>query len=196
MSKSKNKNKNQYVSKAKKKGFLTGISGDLPTKGNIKNTALETGKDLLVGVIGGGLIGAAIGKPSLIIGTIITGAGHYADNKLATIFGIGMMASNGFQKGKAVSGLEGIDGVKERMQAYKESFSEKLYLDKIIKTKAVVEGIGEVQYFTYPNAELQGSLAALDEIENQIAESGMQFQGQLPQEQYEIAGSDFEDRNF
>ena len=184
------KKKNTYKAKAKKKGFMQNISKGLETKGNVKNTVLETGKDLLVGVIGGGLIGAAIGKASLGIGALVTGVGHYSDNKLATIFGVGMMASNGFQKGKAVSGLDGLDGVKERVMAYKETFSEKLFLDKIIPKKAAAtNGIGEVQYFRYPNNELNGDLAALDFIENQITESGMQ-QMQGGSMEYDVNGTD------
>ena len=43
--------------------------------------------------------------------------------------------------------------------------------------------MGEVQYFTYPN-EMNNDLAALDYIENQITESGIQ--------QMKIAGGDFD----
>jgi len=166
--------KNTYKVRAKKKGFIKHMSKSLETKGNVKNTMLETGKDLVVGVIGGGLIGAAIGKASLGVGALVTGAGHYANNNMATIFGIGMMAANGFQRGKSVSGLDGLDGVKERVQAYKETFSEKLFIDKLIAKKtAAVNGMGNIQYFNYPN-DASGDLAALDYIENQITESGMQ----------------------
>ena len=169
------KKNNSYEKQAKKKKFMQHISSGLDTKGNVKNTVLETGKDLLVGVIGGGLVGAAIGRASLGVGVLVAGAGHYANNKLATVFGIGMMASNGFQKGKSVAGLDGIDGVQERLQAYKETFSEKLFLDKIIAKKTeAVKGIGEVQYFTHPNEVNGNSLSALDYIENQITESGLQ----------------------
>ena len=170
------KKKNRYSQKAKKKHFLSGMNEELPTKGNAKNTLLETGKDILIGVLGGGLIGAVIGKPSLAVGIITTGAGHYTDNKLIQLLGIGMMAANGFQKTGAVSGLEGLEGVKERLQAYKESLSEKFYLDKILKKKGATNGIGELQYFSYPGSSVNGDLAALDDIENQLAESAMQFQ--------------------
>src|SRR6478752_1544694 len=136
------KKKNRYSQKAKKKHFLSGMNEELPTKGNAKNTLLETGKDILIGVVGGGLIGAIIGKPSLAVGIITTGAGHYTDNKLIQLLGIGMMAANGFQKAGSVSGLEGLEGVKERLQAYKESLGEKFYLDKILKKKGATNGIG------------------------------------------------------
>jgi hypothetical protein len=170
------KKKNQYKSNARKKNFLKGMNEELPTKGNVKNTVLETGKDLLVAVLGGGLIGSAIGRPSLAIGLVTTGTGHYMQNRLLTLLGIGMMAANGFQKSKAVNGLEGLDGIKDRLMAYKENFSEKLYLDKIIKQKsAATNGIGELQYFNYNN-DLNGGLNAMESIENQLIESGMQFQ--------------------
>ena len=169
--------KNQYKQKARKKGFLSGMNEELPTKGNVKNTMLETGKDLLVAVLGGGLIGSAIGRPSLAIGIVATGTGHYTQSRMLTLLGIGMMAANGFQKGKGVNGLEGLDGVKERLMAYKENFSEKLYLDKIMKQKsaAATNGIGELQYFNY-DQEMNGGLSALNSIEDQLIESGMQFQ--------------------
>ena len=169
--------KNQYKQKARKKGFLSGMNEELPTKGNVKNTMLETGKDLLVAVLGGGLIGSAIGRPSLAIGIVATGTGHYTQSRMLTLLGIGMMAANGFQRGKGVNGLEGLDGVKERLMAYKENFSEKLYLDKILKQKsaAATNGIGELQYFNY-DQEMNGGLSALNSIEDQLIESGMQFQ--------------------
>ena len=146
-------------------------------------TAVETGKDLIVGVIGGGLAGAAIGKSSLLAGILVTGAGHYIKNRYVQLIGIGMMASNGFQQGGSgvANGLDGIDGIKDRLMAYKDSFSQKFYLDRFLKKKAIAPtaataGIGEVQYFTYPEA-MNGDLAALNDIENQLAESALEFQG-------------------
>lgn len=169
------KRKNRYQRRSKKKHFLSGMNAGLKTRGSIKNTALETGKDVLIGVLGGGLIGAAIGKPSLLVGILTTGAGHFTGNKLVQILGIGLMAGGGFQKATAVSGVEGLEGIKERIKAYKDSLSDKFYFDKIIGRKTGANGIGELQYFTYPDT--MGELAALNDIEQQIAESAMQFQG-------------------
>jgi hypothetical protein len=184
------KKKNRYIKNAKKKGFLSGMNEGLKTKGNLKNTALETGKDILVGVIGGGLIGAAIGRPSLLVGLVTTGVGHYSDNKLVQLLGIGLMAGGGYQKATGVSGLEGLEGVKERLQAFKVSMSDKLFLDKFLKKNAGTSGIGELQYFTYPDT--MGELAALNDIERQIEESAIQFQGNSGTEDYEVG--DLEDR--
>ena len=103
------KRKNQYAKRAKRKNFMENFGSGLDTKGDMKNSALETGKDILVGVLGGGLIGAAIGKPSLIVGIVTTGVGHYSGNKLTQLLGIGLMAANGFQKNTTVSGVEDHD---------------------------------------------------------------------------------------
>jgi hypothetical protein len=177
--------KNRYQKKATKKGFFAGLNQGLPTKGNLKNSVMETGLSLLVGVLGGGLIGSAIGRPSLLAGLAATGVGHYSDSKILQLFGVGMMAANGFQKG-GVSGLEGLDGIKERIQAYRETFSEKLYLDKLLKKRGATDGFGDLQYFTYPDNSMNGSLAALDDIEQQIADSARQFQGRLVGNEYDM----------
>jgi hypothetical protein len=163
---------NSYEKKAERAGFAAMANG-LDTKGNIKNTLIETGKDLLIGVIGGGLVGSAIGKPSLLIGIGVSGLGHFMGNRLVSLAGIGMMAANGFQT-KTVNGPDdGMEGIKDRVMAFKDSFGQKLYLDKILKKKdaAAVTGFGNLQYFNYAN-EVAG-LAALNNVEEQIENSAM-----------------------
>ncbi len=179
------KRKNTYVKNARKKSALAGITQTLETKGDLKNTAIETAKDLVVGVIGGGIVGAALGRASLLVGTAINGIGHYTKSRLASVFGIGMMASNGFQKpADQVTGTEKqgvLEGVKERLTAYKESFLTKLYVDKIMKKKQQssgdgTSGVGEVKYFVYPgNKNKETDMSELERIENQVAESAKQF---------------------
>ena len=178
------KRKTKYAKKAKRQTFMQSFGSDLKTKGSVKNTAIATGKDILICVLGGGLIGAAIGRPSLAVGMAATGLGHYSGNKLTQLLGIGMMAANGFQRNTTVSGIEGLDGVKERVQAFKESMSERLYLDKLKRgaSAGTTSGFGDLQYFSYPNNDL----AALDAIEDQLSDSAMQFQGQLPQAEYDM----------
>jgi hypothetical protein len=163
--------KNKYAKKAQRAQFMEKVNG-LQTKGNVKNTLIETGKDLLVGVIAGGLAGSAIGKPSLIAGAGITAFGHYRGSRLLSLFGIGMMAANGFQTA-TVSGVEeGMEGVKDRVMAFKNSFTQKMYLDKIMKKKtATVAGMGNLQYFNYAN-EIAG-LEALSNVEEQIENSAL-----------------------
>jgi hypothetical protein len=195
------KKKGRYTKKGKRQTMMQGFSSELKTEGDIKNTAIETGKAVLVGVLGGGLLGAAIGKPSFIVGILTTGVGHYSGNKLTQMVGIGMMAANGFAKTNAtVSGIEGLDGVKERVQAFKESFSEKLYLDKLKKkgiTGGATSGFGDLQYFSYPNNDL----AALNAIEEQLTDSAAQFQGSLPDTDFngteeEFGDIDMAEQNF
>jgi hypothetical protein len=171
------KKKNSYEKKAKKSKMMHHITDRLPTANNVKNTLLETGKDLVIGVLAGGLTGAAIGKPSLLVGLGISGIGHYTDHKLISLFGLGVMASNGFQN-KSVSGLSGMDGVKERIAAYKDNFAEKLYITHILPKS--MNGLnGKVQFFNYADdidelrTELDAELKTLDRIEQEIEKSGV-----------------------
>ncbi len=201
--------KNSYQRAAQKKSLLGSITADLDTKGDAKNSAIETLKDVVVGVVAGGVAGSAIGRASLIVGAAITGLGHYYKSRLASIFGVGMMAANGYQsssqmKGTEKEGLEGmIEGAKDRVMSFKDSFSEKLYLDKVMKKKEekkeTTNGVGEVQYFTYPENKELGTgqeldLTALDKLEKQVRQSGESFQknmGILPaQEMGEIDPSE------
>lgn len=173
--------KNRYLKKAQRKQVLNGVVSKF-SAADIKKTAIETGRDVLLGAIGGSLAGAVIGRSSFLVGIAVTGVGHYMGSNGTASFGIGMMASGGYQA-VAMNGLEkeGFEGVKERMQAFKEEFKKKLFLDKIIKAKSKEEestnGIGEVQYFTYPNGrELEGAQEDLNRIEQQIAESAKAFE--------------------
>lgn len=163
--------KNKYAKKAERAQLLA-MTNVLQAKGNVKNTLIETGKDLLVAVIAGGVAGSAIGKPSLAIGAGVAALGHFKGSRLLNLLGIGMMAANGFQS-STVSGVdEGMDGVKDRVMAFKNSFTQKLYLDKIMKKKAAtVAGIGNLQYFNYAN-EVAG-LEALSNVEEQIENSAL-----------------------
>jgi hypothetical protein len=175
------KNKNRYFAKAKKNEILNGANP--LARGDFKKTAIETGRDILIGAIGGGLAGAVVGRSSFIVGIAVTGVGHYMGSNGAAAFGVGMMASGGYQ---AVAGVmhgtdkEGFEGIKERMTAFKDEFKRKLFLDKIIKSKEKddsTNGFGEVQYITYPNGkELEGAMDDLDRIERQVAESAKNFE--------------------
>lgn len=174
------KRKNKYKAKAKKESLLQSLKKPDNTKGDIKATLAATGLTMLVGVVGGGFAGSAIGKPSLLIGAAISGVGHYSGTPLATVFGLGMMASGGFlSASKPVSGLEGLDGAKERMKMFTEELKQKLYLDKLnLKKKdssAEKKTVGEVQYFNYPElAAYYNNNAYLDRIESQIEQPLMQ----------------------
>lgn len=167
-------------SKYKRKRALNGTSTAKTTGAKVKDSVIQTGKDLLIGVIGGGIAGAVIGKPSLLIGAGVTGYGHFANKPTLTIFGIGMMAASGFNAG--ANSTQGIDGfsaedVKARIMNFKDSFISKLFLDKIIKKKTGegTSGIGAVQYYDYPNGNKELDFSALDRLQNQIVQSGIDY---------------------
>ena len=213
------KKKNSYEKKAHKKFMLDGLT-TAETKGSFKKTALETGRDIVVGAIGGGIAGAVVGRASFLVGIVATGAGYYFGSHSAAAFGVGMMASGGSQVAtQAVSGTEseGFEGVKERLTALKEDFKHRLFLDKIIKPKTTTtsettttkeettNGMSEVQYFTYPNGkELEGAndldMSALERIEKQVAESAKRFEAKKQESvsgnEEEFGTTDFTEQNF
>jgi hypothetical protein len=180
----KKKSKKRSGSHAKALAILQ----ELNTKGNARNSMIEAVKSLAVGVIGGGLAGAAIGKPSLAVGLGTTLTGNFLNVPLLSTFGVGMMASGGYQIGAGLKGTDGLDGAKDRMKAFGQNLKERLYLDKIIKKKDGtngVNGVGEVQYFKYPQKELD--MGSLDNLEQQIARSSEEFAAAR-----QIAGNDDE----
>ena len=169
--------KNSYHKKAKKELLASILKGEADGKHSVVTSALLTVNDVVFVVLGGGVLGAVCGRASLPIGFLLTGLGHFTRIKALQLIGAGTMAANSFSKltSSTVGDLEGLDGVKERLQAYQASMKEKFFLDKLLKKKSTsTNGIGEVQYFTYP---VNGDLAALDAIEQQLADSALQFQG-------------------
>jgi len=164
-------------SKYKRKRGLHGTDTAKGTTHNVKATAIQTGKDLLIGVIGGGIAGAVIGKPALLIGVGVTGYGHYANKPTLTTFGIGMMASSGFNSG--TNGVDGfsVEDVKTRVMNFKDSFTSKLFLDKFIKpkTEETANGFGAVQYYDYPQENKELDLSALDRLQAQVVQSGIDY---------------------
>jgi hypothetical protein len=165
-------------SKYKRKRALHGTETAKATGVKVKESAIQTGKDLLIGVIGGGIAGAVIGKSSLLIGIGVTGYGHFANKPTLSTFGIGMMASSGF----TAQGTNGVDGfsaedVKARVMSFKDSIASKLFLDKIIKkkTEESTNGVGAVQYYEYPNENKELDFSALDRLHSQVVQSGIDY---------------------
>ena len=156
------KSKTSYQKAALKKE-LSG-TGDGSTGEKAKDAAIELGKDIVIGVIGGGVAGAALGKLSFIVGAAVSGVGHFAKNRIASALGLGMMASGTYQTVSGMNGkpTEGLQGVKERLLAFKDDMKKRIFLDKVLKAKDTTEtkteekptnGLGQVQYFVYPNSE-------------------------------------------
>ena len=171
------KSKNSYQKAAQKKA-LSG-TGDASTGEKMKDVATELGKDIVVGVIGGGVAGAALGRLSFLVGAAVSGVGHFAKSRLASALGLGMMASGTYQTVSGMNGkpAEGLEGVKERLLALKDDMKKRVFLDKVLKAKTPktdengTNGLGQVQYFVYPNSEeSMGELdmSALDKFHEQI----------------------------
>lgn len=167
-------------SKYKRKRALHGTEVTKTTGEKVKDSVVQTGKDLLIGVIGGGIAGAVIGKSSLLIGAGVTGYGHFAQKPMISTFGIGMMAASGFNAGaNPTNGVDGFskEDITARIKSFKDSFTSKLFLDKIIKkkTEESANGIGAVQYYEYPNENKELDFSALDRLQNQIVQSGIDY---------------------
>lgn len=180
------KNKNSYQKAALKK-TLSGTA-DASTGAKVKDAATELGKDLVVGVIGGGIAGAVLGRLSFVVGAAVTGVGHYAKSRIASALGLGMMASGTYQAMSGMNGkpASGLNGIKERLLALKDDMKKRIFLDKVLKAKEKKEektdegtnGLGQVQYFVHPNSEeSMGAIEMneLDKIQKQIQESGMKY---------------------
>lgn len=179
--------KNSYHKQALKKS----LSGTAATgKGEkAKDAAVELGKDIVVGVIGGGVAGALLGRLSFFVGAAVTGVGHFVKSRVTSVLGMGMMASGTFQSMQGVNGepKTELEGVKERLLTLKDDMKRRIFLDKVLKSKPKEEkradekatnGLGQVQYFSYPNAEESiGDLdmSALDKIQQKIANSAAKY---------------------
>jgi len=116
------KAKRQFVNQTKKNATLkTGEMENSTEKG--KNTATAVKTDLVIRVLGGDFMAAAIGKPAMFVGLAISGYGHYAQNKMISALGLGIMASG------TMSTLN------ERVRAFGEELKRKLLLDKLLADK-------------------------------------------------------------
>ena len=107
-------------------------------KSKLKSTAEGVGRDVLIGVLGGGLASALLGKYSFIAGLGVAGFGHYSENKTLTALGLGMMASGTFLAltGKKQDDKKPIsDRIKERLETFREELKQKVFLDKVLAEK-------------------------------------------------------------
>lgn len=134
-----------YELRNKRKAFTGELNGldangvEETTKDKFKSTAEGLGRDLLIGVIGGGLAGAILGRYSFLLGLGVAGFGHYSESKTMTALGLGMMASGTFH---ALTGKDQdpkkplLEKVTERVEAFKNDMKRKLWVDKFYENKA------------------------------------------------------------
>lgn len=109
-------------------------STSLTQKDKINKTTKGLTNDLLLGVIGGGLAGALLGKYSFFVGLGLAGYGHYSDNKMLGTVGLGMMASgtaSALLGGKAQDPkLSQMEKVTERIKGFTSELKRKVWIDK------------------------------------------------------------------
>jgi hypothetical protein len=127
---------------------------------------------------------------------VVTGAGHFFGSPGTAMFGVGMMASGGYQTLSGMNGVEkeGMEGVKDRFKNFQSNLKRQLFLDKILpKKKAAADeatnGMGGVEYFNHQNDNVNGlDYTEANRIEEQIRESARQFEAR--QSMGEVAGTD------
>ncbi|HTA27890.1 MAG TPA: hypothetical protein VK809_08880 [Bacteroidia bacterium] len=192
---------NQYKKKAKKKHLLGETTATSHHDKTMKESALDTAKNTPIDIgaaIGGGFVGSAIGKPSLVTGAIISGLSHFFKNKLGSMSRIGSMFGVGIMAGgfaKSSGGVSGTDdkkksgeAAKERMKSYGEDLKQRLYLDKIPSTKKTedkktenkksstekeeTKPVNGTENFYYPETEPRSKnemdLSALEEFQEEL----------------------------
>ncbi|HYG53123.1 MAG TPA: hypothetical protein VD905_19625 [Flavobacteriales bacterium] len=203
---------NSYEKKAVKKGLLGSVNESPATKGNISSTLTQTGLDLLLGGIAGSFVGSLAGRYSLLGGAVVTGASYYMGSRLGASFGIGIMSGGYFSIVNGVGSLEGttMDNIKARSKVFAEGLKQKLFLDKILKSKKTdaattttsataaqsqpVSGTEQVRYFMYPqsDAQVQGpgelDMSALDRLNAQVAESAKAYKAQSKENPQQVSG--------
>lgn len=189
------KTKNKYAKEAQRKALLgLGNTNQEAGKSHIdyKKSLGQTGRDIVIGGIGGGLAGTLIGRGSFIAGIVVAGVGHLMNSPATSGFGIGLMASGGFQGSKPIAGTgDVVEGIKERFAHYKENIKQQFFLDKIhsskkseketTETDETTNGMGNVQYFKHNNSDesdLNGGeldFSEANKLEQQIEQSAKHF---------------------
>ncbi len=139
---------------SKKRGGLNGTTGAKTAKfparkGSFQNTALKSGETVLY-ALGGALLGAAVGKFSVVPGLVLIGVGTHKNMPGLTTAGATMALTAGYKrKDSAVNGLDGeednygadgvgginvqniANGAKARVANWLANFSEKIALPSI-----------------------------------------------------------------
>jgi hypothetical protein len=102
----------------------------------VKNSLIETGKNLGSGLVGM-VAGSAVGRHSLWIGAATIFGGAWYQYDWLTSAGVGMVASNGFvqRNEENVSGMDGfqdeVANAKNRALSSLKALGKKVYLDKL-----------------------------------------------------------------
>lgn len=149
------------------------LAGETKTKSDWKNSGVKTLVELGLSVIVGGALGSVIGRPAFLVGLAGTFAGHYTGINWIAPIGVGMMASSlPIGGNKTMSGYD-LEGFKDRLLNFKDSFIHRTYLDKVIPKKKSAD---ETEDGTSGFGDIAESNKALKEIEEQLVQSAIEFQ--------------------
>ena len=155
---------------------------DINPKGDMKKAALKTLAETGISVIGGGLAGAVLGKPSFLVGLVLAGVGYYKGVSWLAPLGLGMMSTSHLSSAKS-DGVSGFDlktetnNAKKRVLSFKDSLLQKTYLDKIIPSKKASSNRLIAEESTEGFGSTQANLNALDDVEKQLNASAKSFYG-------------------
>lgn len=168
-------------------------------KENIKDSLVETGKNLGSGLIGM-VTGSALGRHSLWTGALTIFGGAWYHHDWLTSIGVGMVASNGFSSPNepSTSGIDGfqdeLTNAKDRAVASLKALGKKVYLDKISPEMGEKLGLGELEDADLIfldgqlNEPVEFDTSEVDEIIQQLEEGDTD---QLIQEDFEDEQDEF-----
>lgn len=121
------------------------------TKQNVKDSLLETGKNLGSGLVGM-VAGSAAGRHALWLGAATIFGGAWYSYDWLTSAGVGMVASNGFAGKQADTSVTGVDGFKDEIENAKnrafsslKAIGKKVYLDKLSPSLGQKLGLGALE---------------------------------------------------
>ena len=160
-------------------------------KQNVKDSLLETGKNLGSGLVGM-LAGSATGRHSLWLGALTIFGGAWYEHDWLTAAGVGMVASNGFGGGQPDDSVDGIDGFQDEVENAKnraisslKALGKKVYLDKLSPSLGQRLGLGAMEdsplVFVGSEVTDQGNFdtSEVDDIIRQL-EEGLPVEGSEP----------------
>lgn len=171
------------MSNNQKWGWLVHDDPPQKAKGSIGKSSALAVRDMIIGGFIGSHAGAAVGKFSLLIGAVVTGAGHYFGSSAISGFGIGMMGANGYKYDasgqtrltQSVNGFNAkteLGNAKIRIGNFWDQYREKFPLNLVFKGKAA--GSTEAATLSGPSAE--EALRAWEAQDSYLMEKAMEYQ--------------------
>lgn len=194
---------NSLIKKKRREQFLKKIDsgGDV-----VAHSMIGVVRDVVVGVAGGGILGAVLGKHSLWAGALVSAVGYATDERYTQTVGLGMMATGGYKnKDGSNAGTAGLDGfdikaeteaAKKRVFNFRDHLAEKLFVDGMLKKNPTVSGLhgGYYLHGDIGNPEdFSSEEAELDALEQELLQSAQQFSPDSFSGEFSGSGLNFTD---